>query len=107
MTLDIATHVCAIEHWLQGGAAVFALIAAIIWFHASRTKPSERIIPDDLGVPYGGPPPKALVTLVQMVIRQSRSNACAALFAGLSAICQVPLFLLPTCWSGSPWFLSN
>jgi hypothetical protein len=98
--------ICTTEQWLQFTSGAFALLAALTWFSASRTKPSEKITEDQMGSRYSVPTP-ALVTLVAITTRQAKRNAMAALFAAIAAFCQIPQALMPTCWSGAPWFLSH
>jgi len=97
---------CIAEHWLQFASGVLAGCAAITWFMASRIKPSAALTRLAEGIAH--------VTereflheqsaIAQITIRQSRTNAIAALFAAGAAIIQLPLAFMPTCWSGAPWF---
>jgi hypothetical protein len=87
--------VCTAESWLQGASGFFALTAAIIWLRASRTKTPTTLT-------YGN-----INDLTAGLLKQSRLNAWAALFAAGAATLQVPLAFMPTCWSNTPWFLSN
>jgi hypothetical protein len=86
---------CTIEHWLQLASAVFAALAAWKWFTASRGKVPTTATYANIDEMYG------------IIERQSRQNAYAAAFAGIAALLQIPQAFMPTCWSGSPWFLSN
>jgi hypothetical protein len=97
---------CTFEHWLQFASAGFASLAAIAWLWASRIKAPKQITEDQMRARYDTPIP-ALVQLLGLITRQSRMNAVAASFAGAAAICQIPQAFMPTCWSGSPWFLTH
>lgn len=87
--------ICTVEHWTQAASGISAFIAAVIWWRASRTKTPAVLT-------YG-----AMNDLTAGIIKQSRLNARAAFFACIAAILQVPVSLMPTCWSAAPWFLSN
>lgn len=104
MTLDIATHICSVEHGVQFASAAFALIAAFLWLRASRAKVAPPITPGRITVGSEGVVIPDLQALMEAVKKQSKLNARAALFAFLAALCQVPLAFAPACWSGSPWF---
>jgi hypothetical protein len=87
---------CILEHWLQLFSAIFAALAAVTWFWASRIK--AVITPDQMKPLYDVPIP-ALERLVGLVSKQSRLNAAAAFFAAIAALCQIPQAFMPTCWS--------
>lgn len=104
MSLDTATHVCAIEHTIQLVSAVFAIAAAILWAKSAFAGNKIRI-EDKIAMP--GEPVPGLVTLVANLKKQSLWSAAAAGCAGTAALLQALLVFFPTCWSGSPWFLVN
>jgi hypothetical protein len=95
--------ICTLEHFIQLGSGVFALIAAIFWGLSTRAKAISKIPPQQMSAGWGGNIP-GLVALVKDVEKQSRLNAWAAFFAAVAALCQIPLAFMPACWSGSPWF---
>jgi hypothetical protein len=97
---------CTAEHWFQFASGVFAVIAAVIWFLASRVRGPSELTQQHLPSVQGDSFP-ILDRLMKDVARQSRRNATAAFFAALAAFCQLPQAFMPTCWSGAPWFLSN
>jgi hypothetical protein len=78
--------VCIAEHWLQFGSGICALIAAVVWWKASRSKVPHPITFDNID------------TFSNSAVRQSRLNALAALFAAIAALLQFPLAFMPTCW---------
>jgi ABC-type Fe3+-siderophore transport system permease subunit len=96
--------VCSTEQLLQIFSAIFAIIAAVLWFAASRNKRSERVAPDEM-ILFGGSTVAAFFKITRGIARQSRQNARAAFFAGCAALCQIPSGFQPTCWIGAPWFL--
>jgi hypothetical protein len=85
-------HVCSVVHVLQVASAVFAALAAWRWFVASRGKMPSQATWANIDEVYG------------VLARQSRLNAHAASFAGVAALLQFFLALLPTnCWN-APWW---
>ncbi|GEM_PF-3751000 len=77
---------CIAAHWLQLGSGVFAALAALTWFRASRAKVPHPITYDNINEFSAG------------AVRQSQLNALAALFAAFAALLQIPLVIMPTCW---------
>jgi hypothetical protein len=86
---------CTSETWIQFASGLAALVAAIVWFLASRVS-TPTVLTYDAGD-----------ALLSGIRKQSRLNAWAALFAAMAAILQVPLAFMPTCWSNAPWFIPH
>jgi hypothetical protein len=84
---------CTAVHFIQLGAVVFAVLAALFWFCASLVK-MPSLHANSFSLPDGdlGPVSDALW-------RQNRLNALAAACAAISAICQGALVYAPTCIS--------
>ena len=75
------------EKWLDIAAAVFAILAAILWFSASRVAtPTElrRVFHLRMDGRMDGD----VADLARGVVEQSRKNGYAAAAAGLSAFLQ-------------------
>jgi hypothetical protein len=78
---------------MQFFSGIFAFAAAVAWLWASLTKtPPLPASPQNIDAMYAA------------IGSQSRRNALAALFAGIAALFQFVLALMPACWSGAPWF---
>lgn len=77
---------CVAEHWLQLGSGLFAALAAITWWLASRATVPHPITWNNIDAFSAG------------AVKQSQLNARAALFASLAAFLQIPLAFMPTCW---------
>jgi hypothetical protein len=77
---------CIAERWLQLGCSVFAALAAVTWWLASRAKVPHPITWENINAFSAG------------AVKQSRLNAWAALFAAVAALLQIPLAFMPTCW---------
>jgi hypothetical protein len=75
----VAAEIHMVKFWLNAGAAVSALCAAVCWFASAAVKTPE--------IDYGWPgltnnPEK----IVSMIKSSARWNRVAALFAGISAL---------------------
>jgi hypothetical protein len=93
---------CTVEHWLHFTSGVFAITAAIAWLSAYLSKVrSEPITQQMKNAPSEIIP--ILDRLMGAVVKQSKLNAWAALFAALAAFFQLPQAAMPTCWSDAPW----
>jgi hypothetical protein len=72
----------------QALSAIFAVLAAILWFQASREKPVTQVLQEveRLGGPdiFGS----YFVEIVRTLINQSKLNTRAASCTALSAMCQ-------------------
>jgi len=78
--------------WLDGGAAIFALLAAVFWFaSAARDLPAMVTY-------WGGAPPDD--PFFASIRSSARLNRWAAFFSGLSALCFSGHFVLLTLLSG-------
>ena len=88
--------ICDIAFYLKWASAVFTAFAAIFWFLASIVKTPTAIGPPierNAGL-IGG----VLTEMAEGIARQSRWNARAAFAATLSALTQIALIYMPTCW---------
>ena len=70
----------------QAISAIFAVLAPILWFQASREKPVTQMLQEveRLGGPFGS----HFVEIVMTLINQSKLNTRAASCTALSAMCQ-------------------
>ena len=93
------TNICNIAFIMQFAAAFAGVIAAIIWWRASRArKPSDDIQAQLKAA--SGDVVHVLDRLMQDVASQSRLNGHAAIFAALAIVLQVIGFLFTSqaCW---------
>jgi hypothetical protein len=93
------TNICDIAFMMQFAAAFAGVIAAIIWWRASRARtPSDDIQAQMKAT--GGDIVHALDRLMEDVASQSRLNSYAAIFAALAIVLQVISFLFTSqaCW---------
>jgi hypothetical protein len=95
------TNICDIAFLMQLGAAFAGVVAAIIWWRASRArKPSDDIQAQMKAA--GGDIVHVLDRLMQDVASQSRLNGHAAVFAALAVILQAISFLFSSQACGGP-----
>jgi hypothetical protein len=89
--------ICTLAHPLQFGSDFFAVLAAITWLWASRVKGLSESAQEQMTALHGDVLP-VLERLMTSVAKQSKLNASAALFAALSAFCQLPqIFMHDVC----------
>ena len=92
-------NICEIAFLMQLAAACAGVIAAVIWWRASRArKPSDDIQAQLKAA--SGDVVHVLDRLMQDVASQSRLNGHAAIFAALAIVLQVISFLFTSqaCW---------
>ena len=93
------SNICDIAFLMQFAAAFAGVVAAIIWWRASRArKPSDDIQAQLKAA--SGDIVHVLDRLMQDVASQSRLNGHAAIFAALAIVLQVISFLFTSqaCW---------
>ena len=93
------TNICDIAFIMQFAAAFAGVIAAIIWWRASRARRPSDDIQAQLKA-ASGDVVHVLDRLMQDVASQSRLNGRAAIFAALAIVLQVIglLFTTQACW---------
>jgi hypothetical protein len=93
------TNICNIAFIMQFSAAFAGVVAAIIWWRASRARRPSDDIQAQLKA-ASGDVVHVLDRLMQDVASQSRLNGYAAIFAALAIALQVIscLFTSQACW---------
>lgn len=93
------TNICNIAFIMQFAAAFAGVIAAIIWWRASRARTPSDDIHAQLKA-ASGDVVHVLDRLMQDVASQSRLNGHAAIFAAMAIVLQVISFLFTSqaCW---------
>ena len=93
------TNICDIAFIMQFAAAFAGVIAAIIWWRASRARRPSDDIQAQLKA-ASGDVVHVLDRLMQDVASQSRLNGRAAIFAAFAIVLQVIglLFTSQACW---------
>jgi hypothetical protein len=95
------TNICDIAFLMQFAAAFAGVVAAIIWWRASRArKPSDDIQAQLKAA--GGDIVHVIDRLMQDVASQSRLNGHAAIFAALAIVLQIISFLFTSQACGGP-----
>jgi|HubBroStandDraft_6_1064221.scaffolds.fasta_scaffold262566_1 hypothetical protein len=92
-------NICDIAFLMQFAAAFAGVVAAIIWWRASRTQTPSDDVQAQLKA-ASGDIVHVLDRLMQDVASQSRLNGHAAIFAALAIVLQIISFLFTTqaCW---------
>lgn len=93
------TNICEIAFLMQLAAACAGVVAAIIWWRASRARKPSDDIKAQLNA-ASSDIVHVLDRLMQDVASQSRLNGLAAIFAALAIVLQIISFLFTTqaCW---------
>ena len=95
------TNICDIAFLMQFAAAFAGVVAAIIWWRASRArKPSDDIQAQLKAA--GGDIVHVIDRLMQDVASQSRLNGHAAIFAAVAIVLQIISFLFTSQACGGP-----